>query len=126
MLEKSFLTSVLALMCPGVNWINKLMPAVIIGPTVAIIGLSLAGNAIGDLTKRFVNSDYSVYVSLICGLVTLFTVIACSVFGKKMIKMIPFIIGILAGYVVASIFTISFFCCSSYCSFLKKMNRTLS
>lgn len=34
----------------GVGWINKLMPAVVIGPTVAIIGLSLAGNAIGDLT----------------------------------------------------------------------------
>ena len=34
----------------GVNWINKLMPAVVIGPTVAIIGLSLAGNAVGDLT----------------------------------------------------------------------------
>lgn len=90
----------------GVKWINKLMPAVIIGPTVAIIGLSLAGNAIGDLTKRFVNSDYSVYASLICGLVTLFTVIICSVFGKKMVKMIPFIIGILAGYVVASLFTV--------------------
>ena len=59
----------------GVNWINKLMPAVIIGPTVAIIGLSLAGNAIGDLTKQFVPSNYSGYCSLICGLVTLFTVI---------------------------------------------------
>ena len=35
----------------GVRWINKLMPAVVIGPTVAIIGLSLAGNAVGDLTK---------------------------------------------------------------------------
>ena len=34
----------------GVNWINKLMPPVVIGPTVAIIGLSLAGNAVGDLT----------------------------------------------------------------------------
>ena len=90
----------------GVNWINKLMPAVIIGPTVAIIGLSLAGNAIGDLTKRFVNSNYSVYVSLICGLVTLFTVIICSVFGKKMVKMIPFIMGILAGYLVATVFTV--------------------
>ena len=30
----------------GVNWINKLMPAAVIGPTVAIIGLSLAGAAI--------------------------------------------------------------------------------
>ena len=33
----------------GVKWVNKVMPAVVIGPTVAIIGLSLAGNAVGDL-----------------------------------------------------------------------------
>ena len=95
----------------GVKWINKLMPAVVIGPTVAIIGLSLAGNAVGDLTKGSVlNADAapvaSPYVALICGLVTLFTVIICSVYGKKMMKMIPFIIGICAGYVVAAIFTV--------------------
>ncbi len=95
----------------GVKWIVKLMPAVVIGPTVAIIGLSLAGNAVGDLTKGSVlNADAapvaSPYVALICGLVTLFTVIICSVYGKKMMKMIPFIIGICAGYVVAAIFTV--------------------
>jgi len=33
----------------GTKWIDKIMPAVVIGPTVAIIGLSLAGNAVGDL-----------------------------------------------------------------------------
>ena len=91
----------------GVNWINKLMPPVIIGPTVAIIGLSLAGNAIGDLTKQYsVLHAGSTYVSLICGLVTLFTTIICSVYGKKMFKMVPFIIGILAGYVLATLFTV--------------------
>ena len=94
----------------GVNWINKLMPAVVIGPTVAIIGLSLAGNAAGDLMKGSVVVDKvmlaSPYVALICGLVTLGTVIACSVYGKKMMKMIPFIIGILAGYALAAIFTV--------------------
>lgn len=94
----------------GVNWINKLMPAVVIGPTVAIIGLSLAGNAIGDLTtgglkNAFGGSVCNSYVALACGLVTLFTVIACSVYGKKMAKLIPFIIGILAGYAAAAIFT---------------------
>ena len=94
----------------GVNWINKLMPAVVIGPTVAIIGLSLAGNAIGDLTtgglkNAIGGSVCNSYVALACGLVTLFTVIACSVYGKKMAKLIPFIIGILAGYAVAAIFT---------------------
>ena len=89
----------------GVKWIGKLMPAVVIGPTVAIIGLSLAGSAVGDLQKGKVESS-NVYVCIICGLVTLFTVIICSVFGKKMTKLIPFIIGILAGYACAAIFTV--------------------
>ena len=94
----------------GVNWINKLMPPVVIGPTVSIIGLSLAGNAVSDLTTGKVMVDgasaCSPYVALICGLVTLFAVIYFSVYGKKMAKLIPFILGILAGYVVAAIFTV--------------------
>ena len=139
----------------GVKWISVLMPAVVIGPTVAIIGLCLAGNAIGDLvspeytkvlnTEEYtivenayvdgeqanivvnedgtVNSSISVtknedgsftltqkpgstYVALICGLVTLAVVMLASTFGKKMVKLIPFIIGIAAGYAVAAIFTV--------------------
>ena len=89
----------------GTNWINKIMPAAVIGPTVAIIGLSLSGNAIGDLFKGGV-STASPYVAMICGLVALAVIIVCSVYGKKMMKMIPFIIGILAGYAVAAIFTL--------------------
>ena len=87
----------------GVKWIDKLMPPVIIGPTVAIIGLSLAGNAIGDLMTPSVEGG-SVYVCLICGLVTLAVTVLASTYGKKMVKLIPFIIGILAGYLCASIF----------------------
>ena len=96
----------------GVKWVNKLMPAVVIGPTVAIIGLSLAGNAIGDALSgaNLVDSTYVMglkgWVSLICALVTLFTVIFFSVKGKKMLKLIPFILGIVAGYIVALIFTL--------------------
>ncbi len=110
----------------GVKWINKIMPAVVIGPTVAIIGLSLAENAVGDLTKGKVLvqnvtqvvengeivdkiewvSTANPLIALVCGLVTLFTVILCSVYGKKMAKLIPFIIGIFAGYAVAAIFTV--------------------
>ena len=95
----------------GVKWISKLMPPVVIGPTVAIIGLSLAGNAIGDLTKGSVLDESfapvaNPHLALICGLVTLLVVIICSVFGKKMAKLIPFIIGIVAGYAVATVFTL--------------------
>ena len=91
--------------CAGVNWLNKLMPPVVIGPTVAIIGLSLAGNAVGDLQKGDAGTG-SVYVAIICGLVTLAATVLASTYGKKMVKLIPFIIGILAGTAVATIFTV--------------------
>ena len=87
----------------GVAWIDRLMPPVIIGPTVAIIGLSLAGNAVGDLTSSSVEGG-SMYVAIICGLVTLAVTILASTYGKKMVRLVPFIIGILAGYATASIF----------------------
>lgn len=93
----------------GVKWINKIMPAAVIGPTVAVIGLSLSGNAVGDLTKGAAINNVvtcSPYIALLCGLVTLATVIVCSIYGKKMLKIIPFIIGILAGYIVGAIFTL--------------------
>ena len=110
----------------GTGWISKIMPPQVIGPTVAIIGLSLSGNAIGDLFKGSVTAPVeqwiikdglpefvtnylptaNPYVALVCGLVTLFVVIICSLYGKKMISMIPFIMGILAGYLVATIFTV--------------------
>ena len=110
----------------GVNWIEKIMPPAVIGPTVAIIGLSLAGNAVGDLGKGKVMveqttqaiqdgaivdvvsqvSGCSFYVALICGLITLFAIILFSVYGKKMMKLIPFILGILVGYIAATIFTV--------------------
>lgn len=96
----------------GVRWINKLMPAVIIGPTVAIIGLSLAGNAVSDAIS-IAKTDGGVFqmnlhgwLCLICALVTLAVVTVCSVYGKKMAKLIPFVIGIIAGYLVATVFTV--------------------
>ncbi|MBQ1272434.1 MAG: uracil-xanthine permease [Clostridia bacterium] len=97
----------------GVKWINKLMPPVVIGPTVALIGLSLAGAAIKDVFSygpqdgngAFIMTA-NIWVSLICALVTLFVVVLCSTYGKKMISLIPFIIGILSGYAVALIFTV--------------------
>ena len=87
----------------GTDWLNKLMPPVVIGPTVAIIGLSLAGNAVGDFTN---GAGGSVYVAMVCGLVTLFATILAAYYGKKMARLIPFIIGILAGYACACIFYI--------------------
>ncbi len=110
----------------GVAWIDKLMPKQVIGPTVAIIGLSLAANAIGDLQKgkymvevasqaiedgQIVDkieavSSASPLIAVLCGLIALFVTMLCSTYGKKGIKLIPFIIGILSGYAAAAIFTV--------------------
>ena len=88
----------------GTAWINKLMPAVVIGPTVSIIGLSLAANAVGDLQKAPAGGNS--LLAVFCGLVTLAVTMLCSCYGKKMLKLIPFIMGILAGYATATIFTV--------------------
>ena len=92
----------------GTNWVKKLLPPVIIGPVVAIIGLSLAGNAAGQIAQAngdLFNGGYNL-VGLFCGLVTFFTVVICSVQNRfKTAKLIPFIIGIGAGYLLASIFS---------------------
>ena len=89
----------------GVKWISKMMPAVVIGPTVSIIGLSLAGNAVGDLTSGGYATT-NVFAALCCGLVCLFVTTLCSVYGKRLGKLIPFIFGILAGYVFSLLLTL--------------------
>ena len=93
----------------GTGWVTRLLPPVIIGPTVALIGLSLAKNAMGDMVaanSSVINGSYNL-VALLCGFVTFLVVIICSVQKRyRMARLIPFIIGISAGYVLASIFTL--------------------
>ena len=106
----------LAVKFAGVKWIDKLMPPVVIGPTVALIGLSLAGPAINDVfsyggkidfgTSSYFIMSNNAWASLACAIVTLLVIVLVSTYGKKMTKLIPFIIGILAGYAVAAIFTL--------------------
>ena len=93
----------------GTSWVAKLMPPVIIGPTVTLIGLSLAGNAMGDIVKA--NSAPAMYAgynlaALACGLVAFIVIVICSVQKKyTMPRLIPFVIGIGAGYAAASLLT---------------------
>ena len=94
----------------GTDWVSKLMPPVIIGPVVTLIGLSLAGNAMSDIVTA--NSAPAMYHSynlaaLACGLVTFFVILICSIQKKyTMPKLIPFVIGITVGYGVASVLTL--------------------
>lgn len=95
----------------GVGWIDKLMPKQVIGPTVAIIGLGLAGSAITNLNAGgYYNADgaSTAYplLAVFCGLFGLAVTMLCSVYGSKGMKLIPFIIGIVAGYAMCALFTV--------------------
>ena len=92
----------------GTGWVAKLMPPIIIGPTVTLIGLSLAGAAMGDIVKSNSAQIHDKYnlIALACGLIAFFVIILCSTQKKyKMPRLIPFILGIGVGYFVASVFT---------------------
>ena len=88
----------------GSEWVNKLMPAVIIGPIVALIGLSLSGTATGWMASNG-GDNYSL-LTIFVGAVTFFAIVIASVKGSQNIKLIPFIVGIGAGYVLALIITL--------------------
>ncbi len=88
----------------GSSWVNKLLPPVIIGPVVALIGLSLSSTATSwSMTNG--GTDYNL-LSILCALVTFMVIVLVSVKGTKTLKLIPFIIGIGAGYVLALILTL--------------------
>ena len=87
----------------GTNWVQKLMPAVIIGPTVALIGLSLSGSATGWAMTNG-GDDYNL-ISIVCAVFTFFIIVLASAKGNKTLKLIPFIVGIGAGYLLALAFS---------------------
>lgn len=88
----------------GSGWVNKIMPAVIIGPIVALIGLSLSGTATGWMASNG-GDNYSL-VTIAIGAFTFLAIVLASVKGGKTVKLIPFIVGIGAGYVLALVLTL--------------------
>lgn len=74
----------------GLKFVEQLFPAVVVGPVIMIIGLSLASTAV-----NMAQTDW------ILAIVTLLTAVTIVIFGKKMVKLIPIFIAITAGYIVA-------------------------
>lgn len=89
----------------GSGWVNKLLPAVVIGPVVTIIGLGLSPTAIQWMMYNGGEETTYGLISIVCGLITFFTIVLTSTKGSKTFKLIPFIVGIGAGYVFTLILT---------------------
>ena len=90
----------------GAQWVNKLLPPVVIGPTVALIGLSLCGSAVNNLANTSVSAENYNLVAILVGVIAFFITVFASTKGSKGMKMIPFVIGILGAYVIALILTL--------------------
>ncbi len=88
----------------GTNWINKILPPVVIGPTIMVIGLSLAGVAVDML--RFNGTTTSDWRFLVVGFVALLTAILVANYTKGIFRIIPIMLGIIVGYVFGIIFGI--------------------
>lgn len=84
----------------GKSWIDKLLPPIVIGPMIMIIGLGLAPNAINQIGLASTTTDWKVVlVAFISFIVTALVMTK----AKGFFKIIPFLVGIISGYIVACI-----------------------
>ena len=94
----------------GVKTITKIFPPTIIGAVTIVIGLNLAKFLVSYLGQGAVDfnpTSVEAILMVVCALVTMFTTAAVSHYGKGFIKNIPFLFGLLAGYLLALVFTLT-------------------
>ena len=84
----------------GPGWINNLLPPVVVGPMIMVIGLSLAPTAIQEI-----GLDLTVvpWTNLLVALVAFVMTAIVAVRGRGILQVIPFLIGIICGYIVAAL-----------------------
>ena len=84
----------------GKKWINRLLPPIVVGPMIMIIGLSLAPTAVDEIG---LNLESVPWKNIVIALVSFLTTAVIAIRGKGFIKVIPFLIGIIAGYITSMI-----------------------
>lgn len=89
----------------GNNWINKILPPIVVGPVIIVIGLGLSTSAISNLTAT--NGSLQSYnlIAILCGLLAMIITALTAHYGKGTMRLIPFVIGMVGGYLIASIFS---------------------
>lgn len=93
-----YLVVALVVKAIGNEWIDKILPPVVVGPIVMVIGLSLASTAVSDVMLK--DGKYNLLYLLI-GLVTLLAIIFFNIYGKGIVAIIPILLGLLVGYLFA-------------------------
>ena len=83
----------------GPGWINRLLPPVVVGPMIMVIGLSLAPTAISSIGLDMATVPWQ---NLVIAFVSFLVTALVAVRGKGILQVIPFLVGIIAGYIVAA------------------------
>ncbi|WP_369948880.1 uracil-xanthine permease family protein [Lactococcus ileimucosae] len=88
----------------GQGWIDRVLPPIVVGPIVMVIGLSLAPVAINDsmYTNPGAMTGYSLPF-LIISMITVMAIVVFSIYGKGFLSVVPILLGIVTGYVAAII-----------------------
>lgn len=84
----------------GKKWINKLLPPIVVGPMIMIIGLSLAPTAVEEIG---LNMETVPWKNIVVAIVAFLTTGVLAVRGKGFLKVIPFLMGMIAGYIASMI-----------------------
>ncbi|PGY10840.1 solute carrier family 23 protein [Bacillus sp. AFS031507] len=84
----------------GHRWIMNLLPPIVVGPVIIVIGLALSGTAVNMAMNSPASGKYSL-LHFSVALVTLAATIIFSIYAKKMLSMIPILAGIIVGYIYA-------------------------
>lgn len=87
----------------GSDWIDRVLPPIVVGPIVMVIGLSLASTAAKDATLNGTHYDLRYFAVV---MLTLLVTIAFNMFCKGFLGLIPILLGIVCGYVIACLFGI--------------------
>ncbi|HSP21875.1 MAG TPA: solute carrier family 23 protein [Planococcus sp. (in: firmicutes)] len=88
----------------GYRWLMDLLPPIVVGPVIIVIGLALSGTAVGmamNIPTADGGSAYSM-LHFSAALVTLATAIICNLYFKNIISLMPILIGIVVGYVYSA------------------------
>lgn len=84
----------------GTQWLNKILPPVVIGPVIMVIGLGLASTAVNN--AMYIDGEYSL-IAILVSMVTLVTTVLVSVYAKGYWKLIPILVGLIIGYIFSLI-----------------------
>jgi len=84
----------------GVKWLMRLLPPVVVGPVIMVIGLGLASVAINMAMNNPATGEYST-LHFSIALATLLITILCSVFMKGVFALVPILFGIVGGYLIS-------------------------